>query len=264
MNLFRSTTTGSIAQKFWYLIVRDARRVNGSDAPSNTLQKLADTVIEWREKALASRPVLHQFEESVFIRTGDYWIIRYQGQAAIVKATRGLDYIGYLLRHPARNFHVTELRATTIDLPAPASLGSLRESGGAAVNSGLQDAGPILDSRAKSEYKRRIDELRKDMDEAERLNDFHRATRSRNEMDAIAEQLATAVGLRGRDRRAFSDVERARSAVTKRIKEAINRIGRVIPALGRHLAVRIKTGYFCSYNPHQDCSVAWTVLLRSH
>ena len=76
-------------------------------------------------------------------------------------------------------------------------------------------------------------------------------------MDAIAEQLAAAVGLGGRDRRSSSDAERARSAVTKRIKEAINRIGKVMPALGRHLAARIKTGYFCSYNPHPDRPVAW-------
>ncbi len=76
-------------------------------------------------------------------------------------------------------------------------------------------------------------------------------------MDAIAEQLAAAVGLGGRDRRASSDAERARSAVTKRIKESITRIAEVIPPLGHHLAARIKTGYFCSYNPHPDRPVAW-------
>jgi len=44
---------------------------------------------------------------------------------------------------------------------------------------------------------------------------------------------------------------------TKRIREAINRIAGGIPSLGRHLAVRIKTGYFCSYNPHPDRPVSW-------
>ena len=28
-------------------------------------------------------------------------------------------------------------------------------------------------------------------------------------------------------------------------------------ALGYHLAARIKTGYFCSYNPHPDRPVTW-------
>jgi hypothetical protein len=53
------------------------------------------------------------------------------------------------------------------------------------------------------------------------------------------------------------ETDRWRSAVTKRIKEAINRITEVIPPLGYHLAARIKTGYFWSYNPHPDRPVAW-------
>ena len=48
-------------------------------------------------------------------------------------------------------------------------------------------------------------------------------------MRAIAQQLAAAVGLGGRDRQASSDAERARSAVTKRIKEAVSRIAEAIP-----------------------------------
>ena len=186
--------------------------------------------------------VLRPVDESVFIRLGDYWTIRYQGQAAILKATRGLDCLCYLLRHQARDVHVSELLATPIGLPVPAF---------------FQDAGPILDSHAKAEYKRRIEELRNDLEEAERFNDSYRAARVRSEMDAIGEQLAAAVGLGGRDRRSSSQAERARSAVTKRIKEAITRIAEVIPPLGRHLAARIKTGYFCSYNPHPDHPVAW-------
>ena len=90
-----------------------------------------------------------------------------------------------------------------------------------------------------------------------RFNDSYRAARDHSEMGAVAEHLAAAVGLGGRDRRSSCEAERARSAVTKRIKEAINRIADVIPPLGRHLAARIKTGYFCSYNPHPDRPVAW-------
>jgi hypothetical protein len=99
--------------------------------------------------------------------------------------------------------------------------------------------------------------LRDDMAEAERFGDSERAAKARREIDSICEQLASAVGLGGRDRCASSTAERARSAVTKRIKESINKIGESIPALGRHLEVRIKTGYFCSYNPDPDRRIAW-------
>jgi hypothetical protein len=39
---------------------------------------------------------------------------------------------------------------------------------------------------------------------------------------------------------------------TKRIKNSINKIGEPIPSLRRHLAARIKTERFCSYNPQPN------------
>ena len=253
-----------IARKFWDSILRSVAVYRASKASINGLDEHIDTpgelvpgLCESLEESLATRPVLRALEESVFMRQGDYWTIRFQGEVAILKATRGLDCLFYLLRHPARDIHVSELLATPVDLPVPALLGNLREVGCDAVTVGLRDAGPTLDSQAKAEYKRRIDELRKDMDEAERFNDFYRVARTRSEMDAIAEQLAAAVGLGGRNRRASSDAERARCAVTKCIKKAIRKIGEAMPSLGYHLAARIKTGYFCSYNPHPDRPVAW-------
>jgi len=253
-----------IARTFLNLILRNVAVNRASKACINDLDEQIDTprqllpaLRESPEESLAVRSVLGGLEESVFIRQGDYWKIHYQGEVAILKATRGLDCLCYLLRHPARDVHVIELLATPVDLPVPALLGNLREVGCDAVTVGLRDAGPTLDSQAKAEYKRRIDELRNDLEEAERFNDFYRVARTRSELDAISEQLAAAVGLGGRDRRFSSGAERARSAVTKRIKEAINRIGKVMPALGAHLVARIKTGYFCSYNPHPDRFVAW-------
>jgi hypothetical protein len=40
-------------------------------------------------------------------------------------------------------------------------------------------------------------------------------------------------------------------------EEAIGRIERAHPALGRHLQASIRTGVFCSYTPERD--VHWTV-----
>jgi hypothetical protein len=253
-----------IARTFWNLILRSVAVNRASEVCSNGLDEHIDTprqslgaLRESPEKSAATRPVLRALEESVFMRQGDYWMLRYQGQTAILKATRGLDCLSYLLRHPARDIHVSELLARPIQFPAPALPGNLREAGCNAVTVGLQDAGATLDSQAKVEYKRRIAELRSDMEEAERFNDFHRVARTRSEMDAVTEQLAAAVGLGGRNRRASSEAERARCAVTKCIRKAIQKIGRAIPSLGYHLAARIKTGYFCSYNPHPDRPVTW-------
>jgi hypothetical protein len=122
---------------------------------------------------------------------------------------------------------------------------------------GLYAGIPVLDAQAKAEYKRRLNDLRQELNEAERFNDPQRKTDAHNELQAIADHLASAVGLGGRDRKSGADAERARSAVTKRIKKAIQKIGEAIPSLGYHLAARIKTGYFCSYNPHPDRRGTW-------
>jgi len=248
-----------IAREFWNSILSSMTVSRTSKASINGRDEHIDRsreLVESPDESHTSSPVRHPLEKAVFMRQGDYWTVRYQGQTAILKATRGLDCLCYLLRHPGRDVHVTQLLGTPVDFPLPALLGSLRRGGGT-ITTGRQDAGPIHDSKAKTEYQRRIDELRKDAEQAEQFNDFYRAARARSEIDAIAEQLAAAVGLGGRDRRSSSDAERARSAVTKRIKEGVHRIGKVIPPLGRHLAARIKTGYFCSYKPHPDRRVAW-------
>ena len=201
------------------------------------------------------RPLFSTCEESLFLRHGDYWTIQYHGQVAFLKATRGLQCICVLLRDPGREFHVSELLGQVIGRPLASEKSESRTDGWQA--NGLFDAGPILDSQAKVGCKRRIDELREDLDEAERFNDPGRADRARSEMNAIVEQLAAAVGFGRRDRRLGSDAERARSTVTKRIKHSINKIGESIPSLRSHLAARIKTGYFCSYNPQPERPVAW-------
>jgi hypothetical protein len=65
---------------------------------------------------------------------------------------------------------------------------------------------------------------------------------------ALAE-LSRAVGLGGRPRRLGDDTERARKAVSARIHDAVARIERVNPALGRHLRQAVATGTHCSYTP---------------
>jgi Domain of unknown function (DUF4118) len=192
-------------------------------------------------------------EESMFFRQGDYWTVQYQGQVARLKATRGLYCLAYLLEHPGREFHVSEL--ATVGLVQVNSKKGENEF----LISRFQDAGPILDARAKVEYSRRLEELRGELQEGERLNDPERVEKARQERDCIADQLAMAVGLGGRDRKTASEAERARSAITKRIKDSIHKLTEAMPSLGRHLAATIKTGYFCSYAAGPDRRVEWKV-----
>jgi hypothetical protein len=76
-------------------------------------------------------------------------------------------------------------------------------------------------------------------------------------MEFLTRELARAVGLGGRGRKAASFAEQARVNATRRIKEAIRKIIANDPSLGRYLATTIKTGTFCSYVPDPRMLVSW-------
>jgi hypothetical protein len=101
---------------------------------------------------------------------------------------------------------------------------------------------------ARSAYRQRLRELEEAAAEADAAADNARIAAER---DALVEALTQAYGLGGRVRRPGSAAERARTAVTARIKDAIRRIGEAHPDLGRHLARSVRTGTFCSYEPDQ-------------
>jgi hypothetical protein len=115
----------------------------------------------------------------------------------------------------------------------------------------------VLDAQAKTAYRGRLDALRAELAEAEGFNDVGRAERAREEIEVIEEQLAAAVGLGGRDRVAGSAAERARSAVTQRVRAAIKKIGAAHPVLADHLAGRIETGTFCVYRLDPMRPIEW-------
>ena len=116
---------------------------------------------------------------------GEYWTIVWRGKRCLVKDVLGLRYIVQLLRHPGREFHALDLVGGCC---------STRVRGG--------DGVAALDEEAKAAYRRRLRDLRDDLDEAERICDLGRAARAREEEEVLTEQLAAAVGLGGRDRRA--------------------------------------------------------------
>jgi hypothetical protein len=164
------------------------------------------------------------------VKEGELWTIR--GDTTFhLRDSRGLSILATLVQHPKREFHVTDLVAPT------------GEQGH------VEDAGDVLDARAVAEYKRRLEDLRDAEAEATNHQDTHRASRIREEIDAIAGELAQGIGLGGRARKASSTAEKARVNVRKRILDAIHRIREHSPALAKHLERSVRTGIFCSYDP---------------
>jgi hypothetical protein len=195
---------------------------------------------------------------NVFRREGEYWTVVFEGSVVRLKDTKGLRHLARLLVHPGREFHATELEAAQ-SRPSPAAVGPRGRAGGGelAVRPDLGDAGALLDATAKAAYRARLVELRAELEEAEGFNDPARATKARQEMEFLVGELARAVGLGGRDRRAVSHVERARLNATRAIRAAIANLARDNPALGRHLTATIRTGRYCSYLPDPRALIAW-------
>ena len=182
----------------------------------------------------------------VFRKEGDYWSITFDGTVFRLKDAKGLRCIVQLLRHPTRDFHALELDGAERSLPGPSR--GTRASG---------DAGEVLDRQARTAYRRRLAELREELQEAQAFGDLGRLGRAQQEIDIITHELAAAVGLGGRSRHAASSAERARVNVTRAIGTALRRIAANNDALGRYLAATIKTGTFCSYTPDARQPVSW-------
>jgi len=205
-------------------------------------------------------------KRGVFRKEGEYWTVGYGGKASRLKDTKGLGYLAHLLRHPAVEFHVLDLvggiagqreddESNQLARGLPRGDEGLDKAG--IHLGGLGDAGEMLDEQAKAAYRRRLSELREQLDEAKELGNVARAEQAEQEIDALTRELSRAVGLGGRNRKATSASERARQSITKTIKAVLERIAQSDATLGDILSRSIKTGTFCCYQPDPEISIAW-------
>jgi len=166
---------------------------------------------------------------------GSTWTLMFDGLVVTLSDAKGLHDLAALLARPGEERHCLELAGR------PAELAAQHD---------------VLDERARREYRARLQELQREIDEADRDHDPARGARAREEMDALVDALSGALGLGGRSRALGSAAERARSAVTWRIRSAIKKIAAVHPSLGRHLENSVRTGTYCVYSPERP--MAWT------
>jgi tetratricopeptide (TPR) repeat protein len=166
-------------------------------------------------------------------REGEMWLCECPVSTFRMRDSRGMQMLAKLLAVPGKDIHVLDLMGV-----------DTAEQG---IDSG--DSGEILDERARREYRRRLEALREEVEEAESHNDLAAAEAAREELEHLSSELSRAFGLGGRARRSGSNVERARVNVQRRLKNALERISRECPTAGRHLDWAVRTGSFCSYRP---------------
>jgi tetratricopeptide (TPR) repeat protein len=219
------------------MVFADALRAGGSEDHAALELQAARSILDRIEVAASTTT-----ETNVFRREGDYWSVVFEGRTVRVRDIKGMRYLALLLAHPGREFHVLDLVAA--------------ETGQQVA---LGDAGEMLDERAKGAYRRRLAEIEADIEQARALEDAEREAQADAERDFLMRELARAVGLGGRDRRIGSASERARSGVTRAVRQGITRIGEHHPQLGEHLTRSVRTGTYCAYvpDPSDAASSRW-------
>jgi tetratricopeptide (TPR) repeat protein len=218
------------------VVLAEALRAGGSEEQAGLERQAARTILDRIEVAASATT-----GTNLFRREGDYWSVVFEGRTVRVRDLKGMRYLAQLLAHPGREFHVLDLVAA--------------ETG---QHLALGDAGEMLDERAKTAYRRRLVEIEEDVEQARALGDASREAQADAERDFLVRELARAVGLGGRDRRAASASERARSGVTRAVRQGIARIGEHHPQLGEHLNRAVHTGTYCAYVPDPGAPAAWT------
>jgi predicted ATPase len=173
--------------------------------------------------------------DAALARDGDGWSITFDGTTARVRDLKGIGDLAQLLPRPGTEVHCLEL------------MGAVDADSAVAA----------IDDQARDAYRARILDLQGDIDDARAANDGHRAERAELELDALVTELSSALGLGGRARSTGSSAERARSAVTYRIRAALKKLEAAHPAAGRHLHHSVRTGTWCSYAPEHP--VTWSV-----
>ena len=199
-------------------------------------------------------------QKGVFVCNGEYWTIGFGDASFSLKDIKGLGYVHRLLQHPGEEFHSLDL-LNGPGAPAAEELDSAEKAallGSATVSvGGLGDAGEMLDAKAKQEYQRKIVELRERLEDLRERGEEERAAQVESEMDFLLREIARAVGLGGRGRRAGSAAERARLNITRAIKSALQKISERNRQLGELLDRSIRTGSFSCYLASTQTPIAW-------
>src|SRR6516162_5844642 len=112
-----------------------------------------------------------------------FWMITYEGQTLRLRDFKGLSYIALLLEHPGEEFHATSLVTGvdsgngTEDFEARAELGAMTREQLAErhLRAGAsEDAGEMIDAQAKAAYRRKLEELREELEEAKEFRNPER------------------------------------------------------------------------------------------
>ena len=179
----------------------------------------------FNEKKIQTPKVQNQF-----IRKGQFWNLNYEGNQTFLRDSKGLHNIAQLIKQVNERIFCVELMG-----------GQIYES----------SAIKAFDQKAKLTYHKKLRDIQEDIEEAERLSNSTQLEKLYKEYDDLVVYLTRSMGLGQKARKINNSIDKARSAVTWRIRNVIKKMEKEHEALARHLKNSIKTGTFCSYMPEK-------------
>ncbi len=174
---------------------------------------------------------------------GPMWTVELAGESVLVKDLKGFRYLRRLLAEPGREFHVLDLVAV--------ETGTLRTP-----TSEVRGI-PVLDDVAREAFRRRLADIDDDIDEATRLNDLGRIAKAEMDRQYLVNELTRGVGLGGRARLAGGSSERARTAVARSLRYALDELATRHRQAADHLRASVRTGTYCAYAPDPLAAITW-------
>ncbi len=207
-------------------------------------------------------------QDYVFCKNGDSWYIKFQKLEITIRDMVGLQYIGKLLHLPNKQFNAN-LLVELIRKPPPEHVESMPDSNTINQHIGNEQGDqcgsyPIdgqfplenIDEKARSQYKKQINNLDSEISEAEQTGNTEDVENLKSQRERIVKQIAKDTGINGKIRRS-SSYENDRKSVKKAIATAIKAIKKYCSkhklsnalsnSLTEHLKENISTGNVCSY-----------------
>lgn len=189
-----------------------------------------------------SRPPAGRFAQ--LRREARAWVVGWGDAETVLPDLKGLHDLATLVSRPGTPVPAVRLLAAGAGVALEPTTGS----------------DEVLDERARSAYRTRLRELEDDIADARADGDAGRTGRLEDEREFLLRELSAALGLGGRSRRLGDESERARKAVTMRLRDVVARLDGPLPALAKHLRAALRTGRVCAYEPEEP--VSWRVRSR--
>lgn len=193
--------------------------------------------------------------KNLITREGGSWKFIFKGGDPIWLKGIGTSYIIYLIKYSGNEIHVSNLVSTrnsaqslSQDTRSSAVNETMLLDAGLSII-GFDHAGPILDQKALTAYKKRIQDLDVEIGEAESNNDSGKISKLREAKYIIEDQVIKATKFGNRRVMLDDKGEKDRNSVRKAIKRTIKQIENNESDLFDHFNSYLKTGYSCSYNP---------------